>query len=106
MAGSLSQIGGYNLNVMAKNKTDIYGLTNSTIQLSGVVDRTLFVIGVISAGIISIVWVRVGIAFFSNDPNKKIRAKDMAIQAIIGSVIIIMALSGIIYALLHYIILG
>ncbi|MGC8580723.1 MAG: hypothetical protein ACP5RS_00875 [Thermoplasmata archaeon] len=84
----------------------ISATTNSTADIQGMVNRILFIAATLSAGIIALVWIRVGIAFFSSDPNKKIRAKELAMQAMIGSIIIIMAISGIAYALLHYIVVG
>ncbi|MGP6220033.1 hypothetical protein [Caldiplasma sukawensis] len=60
----------------------------------------------VSASIIVIFWIFIALSFFSQDENRKMEAYARAKNGAIGTIIYIMAVSGILYALFKYIIVG
>ena len=70
------------------------------------VNRIVTLLGVSGSGLLAIVWARVALSWFSNDVTKKIQAKDRARDALIGTLLFTAALSGLIWALAHWVVTG
>ncbi|MCL5789222.1 MAG: hypothetical protein M1290_02000 [Candidatus Thermoplasmatota archaeon] len=80
-------------------------VSNST-QISGMVQRAFGIIAGISGLIIAILWVPIAIGYFSKDMDRKADSKERTKDALIGTVIFVMAVSGVLYAVIHYIVAG
>ncbi|MCL4335007.1 MAG: hypothetical protein M1402_02790 [Candidatus Thermoplasmatota archaeon] len=75
-------------------------------QVSGMMDRIYAIIISISAILIAILWIPIAIGFFSSDENKKVDAKNRLKNATIGTLIYVLAISGILYTVFTYIVTG
>lgn len=80
-------------------------VSNST-DVSGMVQRAYGIISGVSALIIAILWVPIALGYFSKDLDRKADAKERTKDALIGTVIFVMAVSGVLYAVVHYIVAG
>jgi uncharacterized membrane protein YciS (DUF1049 family) len=79
--------------------------TNST-AISAIVQRAFDIIAGVSGLIIAILWIPIAIGYFSKDLDRKADAKERTKDALIGTVIFVMAVSGVLYAVIHYIVAG
>jgi len=75
-------------------------------NLSAAVNRVVQLLGVCGGGLLAIVWARVAVSWFSHDLSKKIQAKDRARDALIGTLLFTAALSGLVWALAHWVLTG
>ena len=60
----------------------------------------------VSAILITILWIPVALSFFSTDENKKYMAREKLKNATIGTVIYILAVSGVLFAVFNYVVTG
>ncbi len=60
----------------------------------------------VSAILITILWIPVALSFFSTDENKKYMAREKLKNATIGTVIYILAISGILFTVFNYVVTG
>ena len=60
----------------------------------------------VSAVLITLLWIPIALNFFSTDENKKIMARERLKNAAIGTVIFIMAISGILFTIFNYVVTG
>ncbi|AGO60328.1 MULTISPECIES: hypothetical protein [Ferroplasma] len=60
----------------------------------------------VSAVLITLLWIPIALNFFSTDENKKIMARERLKNAAIGTVIFIMAISGILFTVFNYVVTG
>ncbi len=74
--------------------------------LSGLMGRAETVIISVSAVVISILWIPIALEFFSSDESRRYSARIRLKNATIGTIIYVMAVSGVIYALFNYIVSG
>lgn len=79
--------------------------TNST-QINGIVQRAFGIVAGIAGLVIAILWVPIAIGYFSRDLDRKADAKERTKDALIGTLIFVMAISGVLYAVIHYIVVG
>ncbi len=79
--------------------------TNST-AINGMVQRAFGIIAGVAGLIVAILWVPIAIGYFSKDLDRKADAKERTKDALIGTVIFVMAVSGVLYAVVHYIVAG
>ncbi|MGC8574250.1 MAG: hypothetical protein ACP5LC_01830 [Thermoplasmata archaeon] len=79
--------------------------TNST-QINGIVDRAFGIVAGVAGLVIAILWVPIAIGYFSRDLDRKADAKERTKDALIGTIIFVMAISGVLYAVIHYIVVG
>ncbi len=77
---------------------------NSTI--SQIIQRAYEIVAGISALLIAILWVPIAIGYFSRDLDRKADAKERTKDALIGTIIFVMAITGVLYGVIHYIIVG
>ncbi len=80
--------------------------TNNSTQINGIVQRAFGIVVGISGLIIAILWVPIAIGYFSRDLDRKADAKERTKDALIGTIIFVMAVSGVLYAVIHYIVVG
>ncbi|MCL6003507.1 MAG: hypothetical protein M0Z77_10235 [Thermoplasmatales archaeon] len=79
---------------------------NNATVINGMVQRAFGIIAGVSGLIIAILWVPIAIGYFSKDMDRKADAKERTKDALIGTVIFVMAVSGVLYAVVHYIVAG
>jgi len=70
------------------------------------VNRVVALLGLVGGGLLSIVWARVALSWFSHDVSKKIQAKERARDALVGTLIFTAAITGLIWGLAHWILTG
>ncbi len=83
-----------------------FGAYNNASLLNVVMQRALGIIAGISGVIIAILWIPIAMGYFSKDLDRKADAKERTKDALIGTVIFVMAVSGVLYAVVHYIVTG
>ncbi|MEM0346320.1 MAG: hypothetical protein QW078_00035 [Thermoplasmatales archaeon] len=79
--------------------------SNAT-AISAIVQRAFDIIAGVSGLIIAILWIPIAIGYFSKDLDRKSDAKERTKDALIGTVIFVMAVSGVLYAVIHYVVAG
>jgi hypothetical protein len=70
------------------------------------INRLVELVALAGSGILSLVWARVALSWFSNDITKKIQAKDRARDALIGTLLFMAAVTGLLYGLAHWVLTG
>jgi len=75
-------------------------------NFSASINRLVDLVALAGSGILSLVWARVALSWFSNDITKKIQAKDRARDALIGSLLFLAAVTGLLYGLAHWVLTG
>ncbi len=78
----------------------------ATGSLTGITTRLMAVVIGISAVVIALLWIPIAFSFFSADEQKRYMAYSRARNAAIGTLIFVLAVSGTLYALFHYIAVG
>jgi hypothetical protein len=80
--------------------------TNSANSLTDVMSRLMTIVIGVSAIAIALLWIPIAISFFSADEQKRYVAYSRARNAAIGTLIFVLAVSGTLYAVFHYIAVG
>jgi hypothetical protein len=75
-------------------------------NFSAAIDRLVELLGLAGSGLLSLVWARVALSWFSNDITKKVQAKDRARDALIGTLLFVAAITGLIWGLAHWVLTG
>lgn len=75
-------------------------------NFSASINRLVDLVALAGSGILSLVWARVALSWFSNDITKKIQAKDRARDALIGTLLFMAAVTGLLYGLAHWVLTG
>ncbi|HXW67562.1 MAG TPA: hypothetical protein VEL82_06790 [Thermoplasmata archaeon] len=75
-------------------------------NFSAVINRLVELVGAAGSGVLALVWARVALSWFSHDVTKKVQAKERARDAVIGTLLFVGALSGLIWALAHWVLTG
>lgn len=75
-------------------------------NFSASINRLVELVALAGSGILSLVWARVAMSWFSNDITKKIQAKDRARDALIGTLLFMAAVTGLLYGLAHWVLTG
>ena len=70
------------------------------------INRLVDLVALAGSGILTLVWARVALSWFSNDITKKIQAKDRARDALIGTLLFLAAVTGLLYGLAHWVLTG
>ena len=70
------------------------------------IGRLVDLVALAGSGLLSLVWARVALSWFSNDITKKIQAKDRARDALIGTLLFMAAVTGLLYGLAHWVLTG
>ncbi len=80
------------------------GTQNATVYQ--IIQRAFEIVVGISSLLIALLWVPIAIGYFSKDLDRKADAKERTKDALIGTIIFVMAVSGILYGVIHYIVVG
>lgn len=75
-------------------------------QLTTIVNRLYEVVISISAVIIAVLWIPIATSFFGSDENRRFEARARLKNALIGTFIYVVAISGVLYAVVNYIVTG
>jgi len=75
-------------------------------NFSAAIDRLVELLGIAGSGLLSIVWARVALSWFSNDITKKVQAKDRARDALVGTLLFTAAITGLFWGLAHWVLTG
>jgi len=75
-------------------------------NFTSAINRLVELVGLAGGGLLTLVWARVALSWFSNDVTKKIQAKDRARDALIGTLLFVAAVSGLVYGLAHWVVTG
>lgn len=75
-------------------------------QLSDVVNRTYEIVASISAVVVGLLWLPIAFAFFSGDEERRYDDKIRMKNAMIGTLIYVLALSGTLYAVFQFVVSG
>ena len=79
---------------------------NATGNLTAALNRVLFLTGLVSGAVVTLVWVRVALSWFSHDPTRKVQAKERARDALLGSLVLLAAVTGLAWGLAHWVLTG
>ncbi len=75
-------------------------------NFSAAIDRLVELLGLAGSGLLSLVWARVALSWFSNDLTKKVLAKDRARDALIGTLLFTAAVTGLFWGLANWVLTG
>ncbi|MCL5804317.1 MAG: hypothetical protein M1306_03310 [Candidatus Thermoplasmatota archaeon] len=80
--------------------------TTTNTQLYDILNRVYLIVISVSALLIALLWIPIALGFFSSDENRKTDAKMKLKNAVYGTVIYVLAVSGVLYAVFQYVALG
>jgi hypothetical protein len=75
-------------------------------QIQGVLNRIYAVVASVSAIIIAVLWIPIALGFFGADENRRYEARIRLKNALIGTFIYVVAVSGLLYTIVNYLITG
>lgn len=75
-------------------------------NFSAAINRLVTLAAVAGGGLLSLVWARVALSWFSHDSMKKVLAKERARDALIGTLLFVGAVSGLVWALANWVVTG
>lgn len=84
----------------------VYAVSNNSTVVNAIVQRAFGIVAGVAGLIIAILWVPIAIGYFSKDLDRKTDAKERTKDALIGTIIFVMAITGVLYAVIHYIVVG
>ena len=79
---------------------------NATGNLSAAIGRAVLLVGLAAGGVVTLVWARVALSWFSHDPSRKVQAKERARDALVGSLVLLAAVSGLAWGLARWVLTG
>ena len=82
------------------------GTLNATGNLTAALSRAILLVGLAAGAVVTLVWSRVAISWFSHDPSRKVQAKERARDAAIGSLVLVAAVSGLAWGLARFVLTG
>ncbi len=80
--------------------------TTTNTQLYDILNRVYLIVISVSALLIALLWIPIALGFFSSDENRKTDAKMKLKNAVYGTIIYVLAVSGVLYAIFQYVALG
>ena len=91
----------------APSSIEVPVATSSAVaNFSAALQRLVDLVAAGAGAILALVWARVALSWFSTDVTKKVQAKDRARDALVGSLILVAALSGLLWALAQWVLTG
>jgi hypothetical protein len=75
-------------------------------NFSAAINRLVELLGLAGSGLLSLVWARVALSWFSNDLTKKVQAKDRARDALVGTLLFTAAITGLFWGLSQWVLTG
>lgn len=91
---------------VAATSTFVAGTDSAVANFSAALQRLVDLVAAAGGAILALVWARVALSWFSTDVTKKVQAKDRARDALVGSLILVAALSGLVWALAQWVLTG
>ena len=82
------------------------GTSSAVGNFTAAINRLVDLVGLAGGGILSLVWARVAMSWFSNDITKKVQAKDRARDALVGTLLFTAAVTGLFWGLAHWVLTG
>ena len=79
---------------------------NVTGNLSAALGRLVLLVSLGAGAMVTLAWARVALSWFSHDATKKLAAKERARDAAVGSLILVLAVSGLAWGLVHWVVTG
>ncbi len=79
---------------------------NATTNLTSSLNRLVILASLAAGAVVSLAWVRVALSWFSTDTSKKITAKDRARDAMLGTFILLAAVTGLAWGLANWVLTG
>lgn len=80
--------------------------TPAVSNFTGAIERLVTLAAAAGGGLLSLVWARVALSWFSHDSMKKVLAKERARDALIGTLLFVGAVSGLVWALANWVVTG
>jgi hypothetical protein len=81
--------------------------TNPAVSnFTAAIDRLVSLAAAAGGGLLSLVWARVALSWFSHDSMKKVLAKERARDALVGTLLFVGAISGLVWALANWVVTG
>lgn len=84
----------------------VMGADPAVANFSAAIGRLVTLAAAAGAGLLSLVWARVALSWFSHDSMKKVLAKERARDALIGTLLFVGAVSGLVWALANWVVTG
>jgi hypothetical protein len=75
-------------------------------NFTAAIGRLVTLAAAAGGGLLSLVWARVVLSWFSHDSMKKVLAKERARDALIGTLLFVGAISGLVWALANWVVTG
>jgi hypothetical protein len=75
-------------------------------NFTAAIERLVTLAAAAGGGLLSLVWARVALSWFSHDSMKKVLAKERARDALIGTLLFVGAVSGLVWALANWVVTG
>lgn len=85
---------------------NVQGVANATQNLTSALNRLVMIVAVAAGAVVTLAWARVAVSWFSNDPTKKMGAKDRVKDAALGTFILLSAVTGLAWGLAHWVLTG
>ena len=79
---------------------------NVTGNLTAALGRLVLLVSLGAGAMVTLAWARVALSWFSHDATKKLAAKERARDAAVGSLILVLAVSGLAWGLAHWVVTG
>ena len=83
-----------------------WGSSSAVGNFTSAINRLVDLVALAGGGILSLVWARVALSWFSNDITKKVQAKDRARDALVGTLLFTAAVTGLFWGLAHWVLTG
>jgi hypothetical protein len=75
-------------------------------NFTAAIGRLVTLAAAAGGGLLTLVWARVALSWFSHDSMKKVLAKERARDALIGTLLFVGAVSGLVWALANWVVTG
>lgn len=79
---------------------------NATGNLTASLGRLVLLVSLAAGAVITLAWSRVAVSWFSHDATKKVQAKERARDALVGSLILVAAVTGLAWGLAQWVLTG
>jgi hypothetical protein len=99
-------LGGSKADAITNGPPQLHFILNATGNLTAVLSRTVLLVGLAAGALVTLVWSRVAVSWFSHDPSRKVQAKERARDAAIGSLVLVAAVSGLAWGLTRFVLTG
>jgi hypothetical protein len=91
---------------LPNGSTGAAGTNPAVTNFTAAIGRLVTLAAAAGGGLLSLVWARVALSWFSHDSMKKVLAKERARDALIGTLLFVGAVSGLVWALANWVVTG